>query len=213
MLEVEIQTDCPRHLLGVRRALYRDHTPLRWCRRAHAAVEAIFAAREGRVCRVCHLHLPSTFFSLAEGESYPCLCCHAERQKRHRAAAVPPLELPAHKRCSRCKMVKDASDFCRKKASSDGLQSWCKDCMTISSKKFRAATAAVPTPAAALPPTSWCSGCSSTKPRAAFRRNITSADGLNFTCRDCFSKSYARRKEASKAPPSLTVASPPPIVR
>ena len=149
------------------------------------------------MCRKCHLHLPSTFFSLASN-FLPCRCCDAERRKRDWAATVPPVELPAHKHCSRCKVLKDAADFHRKKVSSDGLYSQCRDCKAICNKENRAARAAYPTPAAALPPTRWCSGCSSTKPRAAFYRNIASSDGLQERCRECISSlraiSYARRK-------------------
>ena len=151
------------------------------------------------MCRDCHLHLPSTFFSLAGGERRPCLCCEAERQERYRAAVVPPLELPADKHCSRCKVLKDAVDFRRDKVSLDGLKSQCKECEAISKQTLCAARAAVPTPAAALPPTNWCPGCRATKPRAAFPRNITISDGLYDKCRDCVSirdKSYWRRKAA-----------------
>ena len=217
LLEVEIQSNRPRHHLGVcSTPSVCDHTRLLWSRRAHVAVEAIFAARGGRVCRDCHLHLPSTFFSLADGKRQPCLCCDAERQERYRVAVVPPLEPPAHKRCSRCKVLKDAVDFRRLKTSSDGLQSQCRDCTAFAAKESRAATAAVPTPAAALPPTRWCSGCSTIKPRGAFHREISHPDGLCAECRVCVSvrdKSYAQRKAASKAPLARTVASPPPVVR
>lgn len=34
------------------------------------------------------------------------------------------------KTCSRCGEIKDASDFCRAARETDGLQYWCKVCMT-----------------------------------------------------------------------------------
>ena len=39
------------------------------------------------------------------------------------------------KRCGRCDVVKPQSEFHRKRAAPDGLQSWCKICNTIGAKR------------------------------------------------------------------------------
>lgn len=41
------------------------------------------------------------------------------------------------KKCSKCKDVKESSEFGKKKCSKDGLSCWCKNCHVVSAQKSR----------------------------------------------------------------------------
>jgi len=171
--------------------------------------DAKFAATPRRRCRVCGVSLPSTFFSLAKKGSRLCVCCHSDDTIRRYAAAEPPAEPPKEKRCTRCGIVKAREEFYSKRGNSDGLLSQCKPCGNLTRRESQASIAAVPAPAAALPPTRSCRGCSQEKPRAAFYSRPTNGDGLDNVCRECRAQYTSAHRAQQRAASRIALPLPP----
>jgi len=173
------------------------------------AIDAKFAATPRRRCRVCGVSLASTFFTLAKKGSNLCVCCDSDDTIRRVAAAVPPAEPPKEKRCTRCGVFKAREEFYSKRGNSDGLASQCKPCGNLIRRESQASVAAVPAPAAALPPTRSCRGCSQEKARAAFSRVSSNGDGLHDLCRECHAQ-YKSASHAQQRAASWSALPPPP---
>jgi len=44
---------------------------------------------------------------------------------------------PESKKCSKCNEIKELALFSKQKANNDGFRSYCKECMSVSKKKYR----------------------------------------------------------------------------
>lgn len=120
------------------------------------------------------------------------------------------------KQCRCCELDIPPTGFSPNKNTKDGLQSWCKDCMSerarhqrAVAKKKREAEVAQRMQAAKLmmqpnglprnlSGAKWCRGCLSFVRQEEFHKNARSKDGLQSRCRFCLNKSaqdgYYRRK-------------------
>jgi len=162
------------------------------------AGDAKFAATPRRRCRVCGISLPSTLFSLSRRDSSLCVWCHSDDSKRRFTAAVPPLESPKEKRCTRCGIVKARESFYSKRGSSDDLRSYARE-----------SQASIAAAAAALPPTRSCRGCSQEKPSAALNSAPTRGDGLHDLCRVCQAQYKLARRAQLRATSRIALPPPP----
>jgi hypothetical protein len=98
------------------------------------------------------------------------------------------------KRCSRCRRHLPVSAFGVRRASSDGLQNYCRACFSAWAREHRPRkTKDVPQVAAGE---KWCRRCEQAKPVDAFARNATTTDGLQAYCRTCAAADYRARREA-----------------
>ncbi len=172
-------------------------------------VVAEVAAGPRQKCRWCGVSLASTFFPPSLKARRMCSCCNSDANKRRYAAAVLPAELPKEKCCSRCGIVKAREEFANAKGSSDGLQSQCQPCHVLAVRESRAGIAAVPAPAAALPPTKSCRVCGQEKPRTAFYSDPSRGDGLRGLCRQCVGQ-YDSARDARQRAASRRALPPPP---
>lgn len=90
------------------------------------------ASPDGRTCLVCGERLPwSEFYANASsptGHASSCKECAAAEVRRYQELRDTPVPTVTSKRCSRCGVVKPASEFWRRRSASSGLQSWCKGC-------------------------------------------------------------------------------------
>jgi len=158
---------------------------------------------------VCGVSLASSFFPPWLKSRRMCICCKSDANKLRYDAAVLPAEQPKEKRCSRCGIVKAREDFGNMRGISDGLRSQCKPCHALTVRESRAGIAAVPAPAAALPPTRSCRVCGQEKPRTAFYSDPSRGDGLRDLCRDCVGK-YESARDARQRAASRKALPPPP---
>lgn len=91
------------------------------------------------------------------------------------------------KKCTKCKKVKKKTEFPLRKASSDGVGSWCKECATIkiNERKEKIASGEIKR---ITKHSKECKCCGETKPSEEFRKRKDSIDGLHGSCRICSSK-------------------------
>src|SRR5213078_343580 len=91
------------------------------------------------------------------------------------------MRLP-EKRCSKCGEVKAFASFSRCASNTDGLQRWCKDCITVG-RLVRARRIVSPTEKT-------CKDCGRLKPIRAFNRSGVSRDGHQARCYECHKARY-----------------------
>ncbi len=147
---------------------------------------------EPQQCRTCGTVLPATFFRLAcrlplGRYTSGCLACDSEAKLRF-AQQIP--DVPDAKRCGRCHQEKPAPDFPDRRASPDGLQNWCRRCLS-------AYVAARKAPLVRVTVSSkWCCKCGEVKPAARFTTSDVSGDGLHWVCKPC--AALASRQQRSR---------------
>lgn len=99
------------------------------------------------------------------------------------------------KTCSRCKMEKPTSAFCRNKSRKDGLQHRCKDCSAGNGPPIGQEDH----PRCKAPEgTKWCRRCNHTKARIEFASEPKHRDGLVSFCRECNRKISQEWKERNR---------------
>ena len=99
------------------------------------------------------------------------------------------------KECYKCKKVKPVTEFHRNTTTRDGLQSYCKDCMSSYYELYSKLSEQDEVKGQKK-----CSVCNEVKALSEFYRDITKHDGHNSKCAEC-SKKYdsKRRKKVSNA--------------
>jgi len=90
------------------------------------------------------------------------------------------------KRCRNCNETKPASEFNKHYKSSDGLQSYCRECQRETSKKNASLKRG---------PSKKCSICKRNKSHSCFGKDRTHNDGLKSSCKVCRNKQVATRKK------------------
>lgn len=83
-----------------------------------------------RVCEGCGVDLPAD--SGATKRFCTAKCRVSEARRRFRSGLT---EIPKSKTCTHCKVNKSAAEFRQDSAHSDGLHSWCKQCISDSSRR------------------------------------------------------------------------------
>jgi Recombination endonuclease VII len=106
--------------------------------------------------------------------------------------------MSATKRCSRCGSNLPTSQFAVRRASADGLQAYCRTCVSTWARQHRPRKLRN-APAGVEAGEKWCRRCDEVKPQAAFARNRTAPDGLQGQCRACAAAAYRAKREAAGA--------------
>jgi hypothetical protein len=105
---------------------------------------------------------------------------------------------PATKRCARCRVIKPAAEFRRRR---DGGLGWCLPCdRAYNRDRMRAQRGTVPRPAAG-PGEKYCPRCRRLQPRAAFAPAGARPSGLRVYCRPCeraVHRGYAAARRAAR---------------
>lgn len=102
--------------------------------------------------------------------------------------------MPDTKRCARCRQDLSLTAFARRRASADGLQAYCRECVADWARERRPRKLAVPPD---VPDGSkWCRRCETVKLVDAFAGNISRPDGLQLYCRECQAADYRARRES-----------------
>jgi hypothetical protein len=96
------------------------------------------------------------------------------------------------KTCTRCKITKPLTDFCKNKNSVDGHEHSCKECRKAYRQKRKETL--VPT----LPDVKECSCCGAVKPASEFRSHNLHSTGLASACKECEAEQYARYCKTEK---------------
>jgi len=92
--------------------------------------------------------------------------------------------------CPKCSRLKALSGFARNRCSTDGLQSYCKECVArLSAHYYRLRRArlgkTVRERVDAPPGHKYCPGCHEVSPLSNWHRNATSSDGYASYCKGC----------------------------
>ncbi|MCW4027877.1 MAG: hypothetical protein NWE76_10395, partial [Candidatus Bathyarchaeota archaeon] len=90
------------------------------------------------------------------------------------------------KTCTKCNQTKELSGFAKHKATSDGLQTCCRECQ----RKYRERYKQRPKPKAAE---LTCARCKKAQPSSCFNKMPSSPTGYHAWCRDC-KNSYDREE-------------------
>ena len=170
------------------------HPTLPVCR-ARAQVAATFSGRDKK-CMDCGDALAAVFF--AKGAK-TCRSCRSDYDRR-RSAGHAQYAPVAERHCGRCHELLPASQFHLRSGHLSGLQHRCRKCTTECMREFGSHNAAVPLPAAALPPNKKCAVCNERKPRGAFYKHNLSWDGLRRLCICCHCDRQCARMAAPKRP-------------
>ena len=101
----------------------------------------------------------------------------------------------APKICSRCRRDLPLTAFGRRTAAADGLQNYCRQCVSDWAREHRPRRLA--TPPEVPVGSKWCRRCETVKAVEAFARNKTSKDGLQVHCRDCQAAVDRSRRESA----------------
>ena len=107
--------------------------------------------------------------------------------------AVEPAPLPLQT-CAHCFKSKPRNDFNLNRASSDGLQSWCREC-GIEYQRERSGSVKPTVEEKA------CSNCNKIKPAAEFNPDPKNSTGLRSWCKECGRKNSAERRANSTSKP------------
>ena len=136
--------------------------------------------QEPRICKKCHKLLPARWFAEhahnRSGREGGCLACREQQRRGDRDRERQP---PEQKQCQRCRQTKAAKCFSRRRASADGLQPCCKECVSADKRSRKQPLVHVEVP------TKRCYSCMVVKPAADFHRTKRSMDGLSSECKDC----------------------------
>ncbi|WP_379146270.1 hypothetical protein [Paenibacillus sp. sgz500992] len=109
-----------------------------------------------------------------------------------RREANPDVYQVAEKKCSRCKELKQRSEFSKHSYSLDGLQTYCKVCRGELGKKRREELKKQVLESVIIEKR--CKSCRETKKVIEFTKSLNSKDGFSNTCRLCTSTQYRNRK-------------------
>lgn len=113
------------------------------------------------------------------------------------------------KKCSCCGEIKSIDNFATRTGAPDGHQAYCRACVKIISKRYRAGKANdkitineieednIPTDFTSY--TKKCSGCGEVKSLDYFYKNATSTDGYSSRCSLCYKHQYQYNREAHNA--------------
>ncbi|MBN2599511.1 MAG: hypothetical protein JXA75_03135 [Candidatus Thermoplasmatota archaeon] len=169
--------------------------------------------REQR-CSVCGRVLPISMFSRdrerKSGYYEVCKACYRKKERavfsrwekqRKEAAFEFSLDTVTEKVCLSCGRVLPLSGFWRRKASKDGYNPKCIECLTRKDKERKQKIKQQGFPEERLPLEKQCRQCLRILPRASFRRNCLSPDGLDSYCKDCrdvYYKEYKARPEVKQ---------------
>ena len=86
------------------------------------------------------------------------------------------------KQCTKCKEIKDLSEFCKNSGRLDGLQAHCRDCNRVSRSRYNDLPPDIPLDIKT------CARCEVDKPNSEFHKTRGGRDGLQTICKDCHSK-------------------------
>lgn len=118
-------------------------------------------------------------------------------------------QMLTEKKCSCCGETKSTDNFATRTNGPDGYQAYCRACVKIISKKYRAGKANdkitiseteednIPTDFTSY--TKMCSGCGQVKSLDYFYKNIKSSDGYSSRCSLCYKHQYKYNREAHNA--------------
>ena len=126
-----------------------------------------------KVCTGCKQMVPLSGYYIQAGSPHmPCKTCRADYQ-------APVVEV-AEKQCSKCGVVKPATEFSPSKTHASRLNSSCRACQNA----YR--------PLRVIRPLEKrCSVCKATKPADEFYSTDKRADGLYARCKDCHNQRAA----------------------
>jgi hypothetical protein len=99
--------------------------------------------------------------------------------------------------CTRCRAELPLSSFGVRRASPDGLQGYCRACVSAWAREHRPRKLKNAPPVG--PGEKWCRRCDTIKPLDAFARNLRAGDGLQGQCRECAADAYRAKREAAGA--------------
>ncbi len=106
----------------------------------------------------------------------------------------PPSET---KVCSRCRARLPLTSFGVRRASADGLQGYCRACVSAWARERRPRSVKDAPPVG--PGEKWCRRCETIKPLDAFAQNRSARDGLQGHCRVCAATAYRAKRLAAGA--------------
>jgi hypothetical protein len=97
------------------------------------------------------------------------------------------------KACTKCRKVKELSEYCIKSGDKSGYNSQCRQCASLYQKSKRPDKVEFPHPAG----TKECSGCKVSKLYASFSRNKACRDGYAGRCKSCerLTQKYRKTKD------------------
>ncbi len=139
-----------------------------------------------------------------------CKACYRKNEKttfarwedqRKTAAFEFSLETVTEKACLSCERTLPLSAFWKRKASKDGYNPYCIECLLWKDKERDARLRQQGFPEERLPLEKQCVKCLRILPRASFRRNCLISDGLDPYCKDCrnvYYTAYKVRPEVKK---------------
>lgn len=95
-----------------------------------------------KICSDCKILLDSSFFCKSkhskDGLQVACRKCASARHKQWRLKnSIKTIVPPDRKTCSRCRVEKASSAFCRESGSADGLNHNCRECSSFYSKRYQ----------------------------------------------------------------------------
>jgi hypothetical protein len=144
----------------------------------------------GKICTKCHKNKPYEEYSkdsrALDGKQSQCRECQVKankiRQEKNTTLASPRI-LRTEKKCRICSEVKPANCFYEKKRNPDWLDDTCKDCHKTKGIAYRKRIKDNPVLYRRLART--CPGCNILKMAHEYRKDSSSPDGLDTTCREC----------------------------
>jgi hypothetical protein len=155
-----------------------------------------------KICSTCKIEKDASFFgkdkNRPDGLNPLCKDCKRiggkEYQKRIKVRAK---NIPETKTCACCKIEKNASLFSRDASRKNGLNPYCKECLSLKGKesykknkdgvlkKQKEYVEKVKNTIKNIPIEKFCPDCKKTKKSEFFCKDSTSLDGLNRICKDC----------------------------
>ena len=167
-----------------------------------------------RRCSACGFVLPVSMFSKnrEQKSGYYAICkaCYRKKERvvfnrwetqRKNTEFEFSLEAVTEKTCLACGLRLPVSGFWRRKASKDGYNPYCIECLLRKDKERDQRLKQQGFPEERLPVEKQCVSCLKILPRASFRRNCLITDGLDPYCKDCrnvYYTAYKVRPEVKK---------------
>ena len=167
-----------------------------------------------RRCDACGLVLPVSMFSknreTKAGFYAICKACYRKKERmvfarwetqRRNTAFDFSLDAVTGKPCLSCDRILPVSAFWKRKASKDGYNPYCIECLTRKDKKRDQRLKQQGFPVERLPVEKQCVKCLRILPQASFRRNCLISDGLDTYCKDCrevYYKAYKVRSDVKQ---------------
>jgi hypothetical protein len=126
----------------------------------------------------------------ADGRQSTCRSCAADHAKRThpRKLAEAPEVRPGQKWCRRCETVKGCNDFPVHRGTSDGRQTYCRECFADIYRERRERDGQVVRPPRLPEGHKFCRGCQQVKPLSEWAPRRSTKDGYGFRCRECMSR-------------------------